>query len=91
MKKENITIGHFIYIFCILSISAVAFGSFGAPVTYAVNGQPYAGYYISPADQPPLVLLIHDWDGLIDYEVKRANMLAKLGYAVLGKTLSGGG
>ena len=51
-------------------------------MTYQVNGQSYEGYYISPSDRAPFVLLIHDWDGLTDYEVKRANMLADLGYAV---------
>jgi len=29
-------------------------------------------YYISPTPNSPLILLIHDWDGLTDYEVKRA-------------------
>jgi len=35
--------------------------------------------------------LIHDWDGLTDYEVKRANMLADLGYAVFAADLFGAG
>jgi dienelactone hydrolase len=63
----------------------------GAAVTYEVNGQSYEGYYISPADKAPLVLLIHDWDGLTDYEVKRSQMLAKLGYAVFAMDLFGAG
>ena len=36
-----------------------------------------------------MVLLIHDWDGLTDYEVIRANMLADLGYAVFALDLFG--
>ena len=39
----------------------------------------------------PLILLIHDWDGLTDYEVKRANMLADSGYAVFAADLFGAG
>ena len=39
----------------------------------------------------PLVLLIHDWDGLTDYEIKRANMLSDLGYAVFALDLFGAG
>jgi dienelactone hydrolase len=35
--------------------------------------------------------LIHDWDGLTDYEVKRAHMLADLGYAVFAADLFGAG
>jgi len=38
-----------------------------------------------------VVLLIHDWDGLTDYEVKRAHMLAELGYAVFAADLFGAG
>ena len=63
----------------------------GMPVTYTVNGQPYEGYYISPSKKAPLVLLIHDWDGLTDYEVTRANMLAQRGYAVFAADLFGAG
>ena len=82
---------HLIYIFLILTFSGVAFGASGSPVTYQVNGESYEGYYISPSKQAPLVLLIHDWDGLTDYEVKRADMLADLGYAVFAADLFGAG
>jgi dienelactone hydrolase len=37
------------------------------------------------------VLLIHDWDGLTDYEIKRADMLAEMGYAVFAADLFGAG
>ena len=80
-----------IYVFLLLSVSTVAFGATGAAVTYQVNGQSYEGYYISPSDQAPFVLLIHDWDGLTGYEVKRANMLADLGYTVFALDLFGAG
>lgn len=80
---------YFIYIFLLLFVSHVAFGASGASVTYQVKGQPYKGYYISPSDRAPFVLLIHDWDGLTDYEIKRANMLADLGYAVFALDLFG--
>ncbi len=74
-----------------LVMPAVAFGAKGSLVTYQVNGQSYEGYYITPSNQSPLVLLIHDWDGLTDYEIKRANMLAQLGYAVFAADLFGAG
>ena len=61
------------------------------PVAYSVNNQPYEGYYVSPSAKAPLVLLIHDWDGLTDYEVRRAHMLADLGYAVFAADLFGAG
>ena len=70
---------------------AVVFGATGSLVTYQVNGQSYEGYYITPSKNAPLVLMIHDWDGLTDYEKKRANMLAELGYAVFAADLFGAG
>jgi len=63
----------------------------GTAVTYEVDGKPFEGYYVSPAPGAPLVLLIHDWDGLTDYEVKRSEMLAALGYAVFAADLFGKG
>jgi len=80
-----------IYTIFFLSVSTFAFGVTGAVVNYEVDGQAYEGYYISPADQAPLVLLIHDWDGLTEYEIKRANMLAEMGYAVFALDLFGAG
>jgi len=74
-----------------LVIPTGAFSATGASVIYQVNGQSYEGYYITPSKQAPLVLLIHDWDGLTDYEIKRANMLADLGYAVFALDLFGAG
>jgi len=82
---------YFLYVFFLLSVSAVAFGGTGAAVTYQVSGQNYEGYYISPSDRAPFVLLVHDWDGLTDYEIRRANMLADLGYAVFALDLFGAG
>ena len=63
----------------------------GAAVTYEVNGQPYEGYYVSPSAEAPFVLLLHDWDGLTGYEIKRAQMLAELGYQVFAADLFGAG
>ncbi len=63
----------------------------GTNVIYKINDESYQGYYISPSADAPLVLLIHDWDGLTDYEIKRANMLAEMGYAVFAADLFGAG
>lgn len=74
----------------LLQQAAAAVGQ-GETVTYQINGQPYEGYFISPTADAPLVLLIHDWDGLTDYEVRRAQMLAEMGYAVFAADLFGAG
>ena len=48
----------------------------GKHVTYQVDGAAYEGYYVAPSPDAPLVLLIHDWDGLTDYEVQRADTMS---------------
>ena len=63
----------------------------GMQVTYQIDGKAYEGYYTSQQRGAPLVLLVHDWDGLTDYEVKRSEMLAELGYAVFAADLFGAG
>lgn len=77
-------------VFFILIVSSTAIAS-GKVLAYEVDGKPYEGYFISPSPKSPLILLIHDWDGLTDYEVKRANMLADMGYAVFAADLFGAG
>ncbi|KOO04551.1 dienelactone hydrolase family protein [Vibrio nereis] len=71
----------------ILSGSAIA----GESKIYNVNGSDYEGYWASVDDNAPLVLLVHDWDGLTDYEIKRAQMLNNLGYNVFAVDLFGKG
>ena len=63
----------------------------GQVVAYDVKGEAFEGYFTSPADNAPFVLLIHDWDGLTEYEVNRADMLAEKGYAVFAADLFGAG
>ncbi|MGA8242561.1 MAG: dienelactone hydrolase family protein [Desulfobacterales bacterium] len=61
----------------------------GKSVVYEVNGASYEGYYTEASAKAPLILLVHDWDGLTDYEVKRADMLAEMGYTVFAVDLFG--
>jgi dienelactone hydrolase len=63
----------------------------GMPIKYQINGEDYEGYYVSVTKNAPLVLLIHDWDGLTGYEIKRAEMLAAMGYSVFAADLFGAG
>lgn len=81
------------YILLLLSViftSSLTYA--GQNITYSVDGQDYEGYFIQ-AQEPaaPTVVLIHDWDGLTDYEIKRAQMLADLGYSVFAADLFGAG
>ncbi|WP_407944961.1 dienelactone hydrolase family protein [Ostreibacterium oceani] len=59
-------------------------------IDYEIDGQTYQGYYAAPqANSKGQVLLIHDWDGIDDYEKKRADMLAADGYATFAVDLYG--
>ncbi len=71
--------------------SLAATAAEGELITYNVNGVPYEGYYVTPGKDAPMVLIIHDWDGLTEYEIKRANMLAEMGYAAFVADLFGAG
>ena len=77
-------------LFFVLIFSSTAIAA-GDAVSYEVNGEPYEGYFVSPSPNAALILLVHDWDGLTDYEIKRAHMLADLGYAVFALDLFGAG
>ncbi len=77
-------------LFFLLIFSSSVYAS-GEIASYKVNGKPYEGYFISSSANAPLILLVHDWDGLTDYEVKRANMLADMGYSVFAVDLFGAG
>ncbi|MEO0443011.1 MAG: dienelactone hydrolase family protein [Pseudomonadota bacterium] len=64
----------------------------GVLITYKVGDFEYEAYFVAPENKDsPLILLVHDWDGLTDYEIKRANMLAEQGYTVVAADLFGKG
>ncbi len=62
-----------------------------AAVTYEVDGKAFEGHFQKAADNAPLLIMVHDWDGLTDYEVKRAEMLAEQGYNVFALDMFGKG
>jgi dienelactone hydrolase len=76
---------------CLLLALATPALAAGHAVDYQIGDETFEGYFVSPSAKAPLVLLIHDWDGLGDYEVKRSEMLAALGYAVFAADLYGKG
>ena len=81
---------YIVTLFLVIAMSSFAFAS-GETVAYKVGEEPFEGYFTSPSPTAPLILLIHDWDGLTDYEVQRADMLVELGYAVFAVDLFGAG
>ncbi|WP_070966041.1 dienelactone hydrolase family protein [Vibrio sonorensis] len=74
---------------CLTLISFVSFANQSS--VYNVNGNNYEGHWSMVSEDAPLILLVHDWDGLTDYEVKRSEMLNELGYNVFAVDLFGQG
>lgn len=79
-----------ILVLLVMSISFL-FASEGKMITYSVDGKDYEAYFTSPSKNAPVVYLLHDWDGLNDYEMKRAKMLYDLGYATFAVDMFGKG
>ncbi|MEL7231921.1 MAG: dienelactone hydrolase family protein [Pseudomonadota bacterium] len=66
--------------------------SAGTNVTYTVDGTEYEGYLAEATrESKGLVIIIHDWDGLDDYERTRAEMLADQGYDAFAIDIYGKG
>ena len=78
-------------ILLVLPLMLATTGLAGEALKYEVAGEAFEGYIERAAKDAPMVLLVHDWDGLTDYEVKRANMLAELGFSVFCADLFGAG
>ncbi len=63
-------------------------------VTYRIGDEAFEGYYArntAISAPQPVVVIVHDWDGLNDYERTRARMLAREGYAAFAIDLYGKG
>jgi dienelactone hydrolase len=76
----------FIFIFAFYSSSLA-----GETIPYKVDGKTYEGYYAVSNKEAPLIVIIHDWDGLTEYEILRTKMLVDLGYNVFAADLFGAG
>jgi len=75
-----------------LAALPVAAGAHADSLTYTVDGAEYEGYLAEATREAKgLVLVIHDWDGLTDYEKTRAEMLADAGYDAFAVDLYGKG
>ncbi len=74
------------------SLAALIAGSAAAQdVTYEVGGESFEGYFAAADEPRGLVLIVHDWDGLDDYERRRADMVAELGFDAFAVDVFGAG
>jgi dienelactone hydrolase len=70
---------------------ALAGPALAGPVGYEVGGEAFEGYFAAAEAPRGLVVIVHDWDGVGDYEVRRADMLAGLGYDAFAIDVFGAG
>ncbi|MEM8492927.1 MAG: dienelactone hydrolase family protein [Pseudomonadota bacterium] len=63
----------------------------GESVQYTLGDENFEGYFSPAENSKGLVLIVHDWDGLTEYEERRANMLARMGYDAFAADLFGAG
>ncbi|EAR09146.1 dienelactone hydrolase family protein [Reinekea blandensis] len=89
-------------LFKILLVTAGTFGAAalsqaavsGQMHEYTVDGMAFEGYVAHNSNLPTsrgTVLIVHDWDGLTDYEKQRADMLAAAGYTAFAIDVYGKG
>ncbi|MDZ7759464.1 MAG: alpha/beta fold hydrolase [Desulfovermiculus sp.] len=93
MNRLVVKLLAFLWVFG-MAIPAVSAGMASQDVEYEVSGKTYQGYAVRNTEleeSQPAVMIIHDWDGLGDYEKQRATMLAGDGYAVFAVDLYGQG
>ncbi len=72
-------------------VALIAGNAAAQDVTYEVNGESFEGYFAAAEEPRGLVLIVHDWDGLDDYERTRADMVAELGYDAFAVDVYGAG
>lgn len=93
LKKLSLVVVAIALILGLTAITAKA-DIIAEPVVYEIEGQPYEGYFAINrgfGENQPVVVLIHDWNGIDDYEKRRTQMLAEQGYAAFAVDLYGQG
>lgn len=85
MKKSIV-----ILLFATIALSSGKLFAAGQDINYKVGDEAFTGYLYSPeAANGHSIILVHDWDGLTDYEKKRSEMLGELGYTVFSVDMYG--
>lgn len=74
----------------VFSATAALAGGHADKVPYVVGDKTFAAVVKMPdGASKGTVYIVHDWDGLNDYEIKRAEMIAGLGYRAVALDLFG--
>ena len=73
-----------------ISILMVFSTAHASDLHYSVGAQDFKGHIAKPKGKPlGKVFIIHDWNGLNQYEIMRAEKLAELGYEAVALDLFG--
>jgi len=78
-------------IFVISFFAVFVFTAAAKDITYKLDGKNYEGHLLKRSNNAPAVFLIHDWDSLTGYELRRSQMLLDMGYSVFAIYLFGKG
>jgi dienelactone hydrolase len=82
------------FILFLLTVIAARAEIVSKPIEYKEGSTTLEGWWVhddAVKGKRPSVLVVHQWKGLSDYEKKRAEMLAKLGYNVFAVDIYGKG
>ena len=76
-------------IFLLVATQTIAAGH-NSMITYQIGDNEYKAFVAEPeSTASTTVYIIHDWNGLDDYEIGRAKMLAEQGYRAVALDLFG--
>lgn len=83
-----------LFVFALILLSTGGFhalaGGHSGGLDYNVGGKQFSGFVQEPdGTSKGTIIIIHDWDGLNDYEKKRAAMLSAKGYRAVAIDLFG--
>jgi dienelactone hydrolase len=82
-----------IYILILILFIFLAFnntGTYANTIKYKISGKEFSNYIVIPEEKSKgVIFIIHDWNGLTDYEKERANYLAEEGYISIAIDLFG--
>ena len=56
------------FVLSMVTLASLAFAD--GNITYKIDGKDYEAYYVNATKNAPLVFMVHDWDGITDYEIK---------------------
>ena len=79
----------YLLLFC-CSINTLYANSHTIDLNYQIDGKDFSSYLVKPnKDAKGIIFIIHDWNGLDNYEKSRAEMLSEEGYLSVALDLFG--